>query len=87
MNTLPTVHMNGTSAKMLREGWEKLYVSLYAVQDAAKAMEFNARDYYPQGNHAWEAARDELSEMLQSVDAVRVKVEAVLMAINEQDRK
>jgi hypothetical protein len=59
MTTLPTIHLNGTGKQMLLQGYID---ALHAIKDAEEALrkiEFNARDYYVQGNHAWEQARDE----------------------------
>lgn len=87
MNTLPTIHMNGTSAKMLLEGYDDLDGALLAVQDAFGKVEFNGRDYYPQGPAAFESAREEWSEMRRQVDAIRKKVIAVMVHINTQSRE
>jgi hypothetical protein len=57
--TLPLVHLNGTSAEHLLEGYtaarEAVSAAIHALADAAP----NARDYYPIGDHAYAAARRE----------------------------
>ena len=53
---LPTVHMNGTSHKMLTEGYEDAYFALKTFIKAFGHIEFNGRDYYQQGPDAWMAA-------------------------------
>jgi hypothetical protein len=56
----PTIHLNGTSPEMLRDGYT---AARQAVGDAIRAMEkieFNARDYYPQGPDAWRQADGEM---------------------------
>jgi hypothetical protein len=57
--TFPLVHLNGTSAERLLEGYtaarEAVSAAIHALADAAP----NARDYYPIGDHAYAAARRE----------------------------
>lgn len=86
MKTLPTIHMNGTPAKMLLEGYDNLEGALLAAQDALGKVEFNARDYYPQGMEAWKAARDEWTELQTQLNTIREKVVAVMIHIHEQSR-
>ena len=86
MNTLPTIHMNGTSAKMLMEGYDALSFALLEAAQAFGKCEFNGRDYYPQGPEAWTAARDEWEKMQADIHAVREKVNALLVHIHEQSQ-
>ena len=86
MKTLPTIHMNGTPAKMLLEGYDNLEGALLAAKDAFGKVEFNARDYYPQGMEAWKAARDEWAELQTQLNAIREKVVAVMIHIHGQKR-
>jgi len=83
MNTLPAVHLNGTSAKDLFEGWKNFAEKLEDALEEAKKIEFNARDYYVQGNHAWTAAHDEFRTMLVAVGDAKDK--ALAVAIHVQD--
>lgn len=76
---LPTVHMNGTSAKTLSGDLESAVESLDAAIDRLAACAPNARDYYPQGNAAFGVA---IAEHRQRVDALRM-VRADLTAIWE----
>ena len=55
---LPTVHLGGTSLKMLTQGYEDAYFALQTFAKAFGYVEFNARDYYVQGPDAWMAAVD-----------------------------
>lgn len=55
----PVVHLNGTSAERLLEGFTD---ARYAVSKAIDALEEaapNARDYYPLGGSAFDVAVDE----------------------------
>ena len=60
---MPTVHMNGTSHKMLDEGYKDAYFALKTFTKAFGYVEFNARDYYVQGPDAWMAAVDARMEI------------------------
>lgn len=62
--TLPTIHMNGTSKRMLLEGYDDAQFAIRQAQEAIGKIEFNARDYYPQGPEAWTQAVQERSEMM-----------------------
>lgn len=61
MNTLPTIHTNGTGPQMLLEGYLNARTACQAALDAIQQIEFNARDYYPQGPQAWQDARNEMA--------------------------
>lgn len=44
--TLPTIHLNGTSAKELTEGYHAARIAMERAITALAKVEFNARDYY-----------------------------------------
>lgn len=72
--TLPTIHLNGTSANDLAEGYR---LALNAIDDACQALAGsgpNGRDYYPQGAGALEKALDEHSERLAALEKVKQEV-------------
>lgn len=56
----PTIHSNGTSPEMLRRGYSEARLAVDAAIRALENIEFNARDYYPQGPAAWRQARQEM---------------------------
>ena len=56
--TAPTVHLNGTSAAALLEGYEKATAAVTAALTALGEAAPNARDYYPQGRGAWTNVRE-----------------------------
>lgn len=60
--TFPTIHMNGTSAATLIDDYIRAMLKTQEALDAVSQIEFNARDYCPQGPDAWEMARNEMSE-------------------------
>lgn len=64
---LPTIHSNGTKAEDLRDGYIEMFHAAQAVRDAFQKVEFNARDYYPQGPEAFSKAQKEMTGVLKSV--------------------
>jgi hypothetical protein len=46
---LPTIHMNGTSARALLEGYCDAISAIHDALDALARAAPNGRDYYPQG--------------------------------------
>lgn len=56
---LPTIHLNGSSAKRLIEQVEEARHTLRQAIEAVQNMDVNDRDYYPQGPDAGPAARDQ----------------------------
>jgi hypothetical protein len=59
MTTLPTIHLNGTGADSLLEEYAAAAdAANLAIGTLAQAT-CNARDFYPQGDAAWSAARAE----------------------------
>jgi hypothetical protein len=79
----PTIHMNGTGKRMLEEGYNAAYQAVDAAIDAICNVEFNARDYYPQGPEAWGEARDEQNDRLKKLRDVMIDLETILIAIGE----
>ena len=61
--TKPTIHLNGTSGEALLEGYR---TAMEAVGEAVRKLNNethpNARDYYPQGNHAYQDAVKQVPE-------------------------
>ena len=67
---LPTVHLNGTGAQDLFDGYKNARTAVNDAIDAIRKIEFNPRDYHPQGPDAYSEARKEQTkrvEMMQSV--------------------
>ena len=74
---LPTLHTNGTSSRMLLEGYVEASLALGEAISKVAAIEFNARDYYPQGDGAWEEARKQFVARLHALSAVRGELDAI----------
>lgn len=73
---LPLVHLNGTRKKTLLDGYDQAADKLHDFIEAWGGIEFNARDYYPNGPEAWTAARDARDEMNRHIRAVREYLDA-----------
>ena len=56
--TPPVVHMNGSGLKTLKESYDAAGEKIEDFVEAWGKIEFNARDYYPSGPEAYEAARE-----------------------------
>lgn len=82
--TLPTVHLNGTGHTTLADGYEKADDALRDFTKAFGEIEFNARDYYPQGPEAWEKARDQRSAINLKLREIKTYIDAHRLAIHDQ---
>ena len=75
---LPTIHINGTSAQDLTDGYTQARRAAQDAMTALSQVEFNSRDYYPQGQMAWLDAvreRQELFNKLSQVSAALYEIE------------
>jgi len=79
----PTIHSNGTSPEMLRRGYEDARVAVGKALEALEKIEFNARDYYPQGPGAWGTAAAEQSDRYQLLLRVKDDLEKLEMHIQD----
>jgi hypothetical protein len=80
----PTIHMNGTGATMLVDGYEAASSALQAFQDAFDRVEFNARDYYVQGPDAWSQALDEREAVFSKIREIEGYLNAIRGSLCEQ---
>ena len=55
---LPTIHINGTGRNALESDYRAVRAKLRETIAAFEAVEFNGRDYYPQGPSAFTEARE-----------------------------
>ena len=74
--TLPTIHLNGTGAKSLADEYHAVYQAIDRAADALQAATCNARDFYPQGDAAWQQAREERAEMFRKLNELQAYAEA-----------
>ena len=63
MYTLPTIHLNGTGAATIANEYTNALCAASALRQALAEATCNARDFYPQGDHAWIDARNERAEI------------------------
>lgn len=88
---LPTIHMNGTSAEELRKGYLEAWRAINAAREEMGKIEFNARDYYPQGHEAWKQARAEhearLRKLTDTADELMDILEVIQSAIDAKRAK
>jgi len=82
-STLPTVHLNGTSRKMLADGYFEAWNRLNEAIAAFNAIEFNCRDYYVQPPGAWAQASTERDEAARKLHEVHKYLEAHLIHLGE----
>ena len=84
--TPPTVHLNGTSAKDLWAGYEAAYNAILAAQEALGKIEFNARDYYVQGDESYSKARDHRIEQCKALAQVEDYLLKHLLSLQSQEK-
>jgi hypothetical protein len=78
---LPTVHLNGSSKDLLLEANQ---AARSAIGEAIRALSDAAphgRDYYPQGDDAYYAARDEHVARLRKLADVNAELEQIARGI------
>ena len=76
--TTPTIHLNGTSGESLAAGYAAAWDACQAAFDALKQAAPNGRDYYPQGERAFEAATAEHRARLQRIQDVMDELEKLI---------
>lgn len=82
---VPTIHLNGSSSETLKRDLKTAIDAMYAAQGALTVCAPNARDYYPQGNFAYEAARREHTARVEKVAMVLLELGAVYEGIFGQE--
>lgn len=81
--TLPTVHLNGTARERLFSDYNNAYRFLCVASDSFADIEFNARDYYVQGDNAFYKARTERDCARAHIGALKTYLEAHLLHLSE----
>jgi hypothetical protein len=74
--TLPTIHLNGTGASSLADEYHKVYLAIDRACDALAAATCNARDFYSQGDAAWQQARDDRAAAFRKLAEVQAYAQA-----------
>lgn len=84
---IPTIHMNGTSAASLQEGYADAYTAIGRAIETLAAAGPNGRDYYPQGPDAYEKARTEHDTRITALRNVQAELEALCEGIDAQAKR
>lgn len=71
--TLPTIHLNGTSAGELYQQWDRVADTLRGAIEAMAAATPNGRDYYPQGDGVAGQAIAEHEDRIRILHSLRVQ--------------
>jgi hypothetical protein len=80
---LPSIHLNGTGRERLLADYHAAYKLLCAASDAFADIEFNARDYYVQGDYAYNQARTERDAARAHFGALKTYLEAHLVHLSD----
>jgi hypothetical protein len=73
---MPIIHVNGTSAKDLRDAYLLAMEAVEAAREALRKIEFNARDYYPVDG-LWKKARAEMVHRHEVLQDLKDELEAI----------
>ena len=77
----PTIHSNGTGKDMLLRDYMAARQAILDAIEAMRKIEFNARDYYPQGPEAWNLAREEQLARFRAIDKVADDFKKIAISI------
>lgn len=83
---IPTIHLNGTGKKALLEELEAAYRLLDAAIDAVARITVHGRDYYPQGDGAYQQARAEHDARKAVLTGVLDELMAIHVGIQQQGK-
>lgn len=76
----PIIHVNGTSAKTLFDGYRAARDAVQAAEESFRQIEFNARDYYCNPDFdAWTKARKEQQDRIAALHKVKEELEAIAL--------
>ncbi len=75
----PTVHLNGTGKQYLSDQFERAEKALRLALEALHYTAPHGRDYYPQGDQAFEIARKEHCDRSLAVEKVHTDMVALIL--------
>ena len=81
---VPTVHLNGTDGEDLLSQVREASRALRRAREALTAMTPNARDYYVQGNSAFDKAAKEHGARHVAIGQVQDQLDEIFASIAEQ---
>lgn len=79
--TLPTIHLNGTSAEALTTSLRNAITALDSALNALAQTAPHGRDYYPQGDGAYPKALREHLDRAHRVHDVRAELTHIALEI------
>ena len=80
----PTIHTNGTNKFRLLGGYSEARLAIFDAMKKVEAIEFNARDYYPQGSDAWIKAVAEYNDRFESLSKIADEIHLIMEKIDAQ---
>lgn len=80
----PVIHLNGTDAQSLFDGYVKAMNAASALIDALGAAAPNRRDYYPLGADASTKAQAEHIARAKMADTIYRELQALAIHVQEQ---
>lgn len=84
---LPTIHLNGTSAKTLLDEAREANLALHHAIAALEGITVNARDYYVQGTEAHGEAVREHQARIDAIRKVRVELNEYIDYLLDNQRR
>lgn len=80
---LPTVHLNGTSKRMLLEGYQNAWQSLQTTIETLAKAECHPRDYYVHPDpDAYIKARDQRDKQFEDLRRIQQEIEVIVHHIS-----
>ena len=79
---MPTIHMNGTGRERLVSGYTDAWRAMKKARETLANVEFHARDYYVQGDEAYQKARAQRDAQFADLNRIQSELEAILMHIS-----
>ena len=81
----PTLHLNGSSADVLLEGYQAAVEAARQLLRSIDTLPLNPRDYYPQGATAYNEAVEDLVRLQKQTVDIGNELLKVVEAIAEQE--
>jgi hypothetical protein len=79
---LPTIHLNGSGRDRLIAGYTQAWRAMQKAREALADVEFHARDYYVQGDDAYQQARAQRDRQFDDLNRIQRELEAIILHIS-----